>query len=121
MTTAATTPDDARLMDVLQGGRCFYCGEPVGAKATFDHLIPQAYGGTDDPGNIVLAHRRCNRAKADRLPTPEEIDRLVAQRKRSRLGVWPPLLALRAAPEGEEWVTVARAVAALKSSPGTAP
>ncbi|HYD30856.1 MAG TPA: HNH endonuclease [Azospirillaceae bacterium] len=106
------TPDDTLVMEVIQGGRCFYCGEPVGAKATFDHVIPQCYGGTDDPGNIVLAHRRCNQLKGDRLPTPDEIGRLVAQRKRSRLGVWPPVLALRDAEEGEEWIVVARAVAA---------
>lgn len=106
------TGEDARLMDVLQGGRCFYCGEPVGGKATFDHLIPKAYGGTDAAANIVLAHRRCNRLKADRLPTTEEIDRFIAQRRRSRLGVWPPLMALRDAAEGEEWMVLARAVAA---------
>ena len=108
------TQDDGRLMDVLQGGRCFYCGEPAGAKATFDHLIPRAYGGADDPANIVLAHRRCNQRKGDRLPTTEEIERLVAQRRRSRLGVWPPLLALRDAEPGDEWVAVARAIAALR-------
>lgn len=108
-------PEDARLMDVLQGGRCFYCGEPVGAGATFDHLIPKAYGGTDAAANIVLAHRRCNRLKGDRLPTPDEIDRFARQRRGSRLGVWPPLLALRNAPEGEEWVTVARSVAAERT------
>lgn len=109
------TPDDARLIDVSQGGRCFYCGEALGAKATFDHLIPQAYGGADEPANVVLAHRRCNQMKGDRLPTPEEIDRFVERRRRSRLGVWPPLLALRDAdPDEDEWVVVARAIAALR-------
>jgi len=111
------TPEDAKLMDVLQGGCCFYCGGPVGAKATFDHLIPQAYGGTDDPGNIVLAHRRCNQMKGDRLPTPEELDRLIAQRRHSRLGVWPPLLALRDAEPGDEWIAVARAVSGQTTKP----
>ncbi len=106
------TPEDAALMDVAQGGRCFYCGEPVGRKATFDHVIPKAYGGADDPGNIVLAHLRCNRMKGDRLPTREEAERLILQRRGSRLGVWPPILALLDAEEGEEWIAVARAVAA---------
>lgn len=114
ITPAGITPDDARLLDVIQGGRCFYCGEPVGAKATFDHVVPRAYGGTDDPGNIVLAHRRCNQLKGDRLPTPDEIERLIAQRRRSRLAVWPPILAIRDAAEGEEWIALARAVAALR-------
>ncbi|HYD98564.1 MAG TPA: HNH endonuclease [Alphaproteobacteria bacterium] len=98
-------------LEIAQGGRCFYCAEPVGAKATFDHVIPQAFGGTDDPGNIVLAHRRCNQRKGDRLPTGEEIERLVRQRRGSQLGVWPPILALAAAAPGEEWIAVARAVA----------
>ncbi|HRQ82954.1 MAG TPA: HNH endonuclease, partial [Azospirillaceae bacterium] len=101
---APPSPDDARLMDVQQGGRCFLCGEPVGAKATYDHLIPRAYGGADVAGNVVLVHARCNKKKADRLPTPDEIDRFIAMRKGSRLGVWPPLLALRQAEEGEEWI-----------------
>lgn len=105
--------DDAILMDVAQGGRCFYCGEPVGAKATFDHVIPLAYGGADEPANVVIAHRRCNQAKGDRLPTPDEVERLLRQRRGSRLGVWPPITALREAEPGEEWVTVARAVADL--------
>lgn len=108
------TPDDARLMDVLQGGRCFLCGEPVGGKATFDHLIPQAYGGADEPANVVLAHRRCNQTKGDRLPTPDELDRFFKERRNSRLGIWPPLKALREAAPGDEWIAVARAVAASR-------
>ena len=102
-------------MDVLQGGRCFYCDEPVGTKATFDHVIPLAYGGADETANIVLAHRRCNQRKGDRLPTPEEVERFLAQRRRSRRGVWPPIAALKDAEEGEEWLTVARAIAALRT------
>jgi 5-methylcytosine-specific restriction endonuclease McrA len=35
---------------------------------TLDHLIPASKGGTDDPENLKLAHRSCNRAKGDRLP-----------------------------------------------------
>ncbi|WP_207481168.1 HNH endonuclease [Arenibaculum pallidiluteum] len=107
------TREDYQLMDISQGGLCFYCGKPMGAAATDDHLIPRAYGGADLPGNVVLAHRRCNQLKGDRLPTVDEIDRLVAQRRRSRLGIWPPLLALRDAEPGGEWVAVARAIADL--------
>ncbi|WP_042446055.1 HNH endonuclease [Azospirillum sp. B510] len=109
------TPDDARLMDVQQGGRCFFCDKPVGETATFDHLIPQAYGGIDDPANIVLAHRRCNQRKGDRLPTAEELDRFLSLRRSSRLGVWPPLRALRDGEEGadeeQRWFSVAQAIA----------
>ena len=108
------TPDHITLMDVQQGGRCFYCGEPVGGKATLDHLIPQAFGGADEPSNVVLAHRRCNQRKSDRLPTPDELDRFFAARRSSRLGVWPPLRALRDAEDGDEWITVARAISQQK-------
>lgn len=108
------TPDDASLMDVQQGGRCFFCGEPVGAKVTFDHLIPQAYGGEDEAANVVLAHRRCNQRKSDRLPTPDELDRFFAMRRNSRLGVWPPLRALRNAEDGQEWIVMARAISQAK-------
>jgi 5-methylcytosine-specific restriction endonuclease McrA len=108
-------PEDTQLMDVLQGGRCFFCDQPIGAKATFDHLIPQAYGGVDEPSNIVLAHRRCNQEKLDRLPTREEIERFLTQRRRSRLGIWPPIQALHDAdPDDDEWLVVARAIAALR-------
>jgi hypothetical protein len=107
--------DEARLMDVQQGGLCFLCGQPVGAKATFDHLIPQAYGGADIAANVVLVHRRCNQKKAADLPSDGDIDRFVALRRGSRLGVWPPLLALRrAGPDEDEWMVLARAVAAAK-------
>ena len=107
------TPDDAHLMDVQQGGRCFLCGGAVGGKATYDHLIPQAYGGADVPGNVVLAHARCNQLKGDRLPTPEEVSRFILMRRGSRLGVWPPLLAVRDADGDEDaaWLALARAVA----------
>jgi 5-methylcytosine-specific restriction endonuclease McrA len=106
------TREDYLLMEIAQGGLCFHCGKPVGGAATDDHLIPRAYGGADVPGNVVLAHRRCNQLKGDRLPTAEEVERLVAQRRRSRLGVWPPLLAILDAEPGQEWIAVARAVAA---------
>lgn len=99
-------------MIVAQSGRCFHCGEPIGAKATDDHLIPRAYGGADVAGNVVLVHRRCNQLKGDRLPTAQEVERLVEQRRRSRLGVWPPLLALLDAEPGQEWIAVAIAIRA---------
>lgn len=110
------TFDPDRLL-AAQGGRCFYCGDPAGRGATVDHLIPKAYGGIDDVANCVIAHRRCNQLKGDRLPTPDEIERLVADRKRTRLPVWPPLLALLDAEPGREWITVAVAIRDLGGRP----
>ena len=84
----------------------------MGGKATYDHFIPKCYGGIDDIANIVLSHRRCNILKGDRLPTPDEIDSFITLRRSARLPIWPPILALAEAEEGEEWIVVARAVAA---------
>lgn len=39
------------------GYRCHYCGAPAN---TVDHLKPYAYGGTDDPSNLVAACSPCN-------------------------------------------------------------
>ncbi|HZH28572.1 MAG TPA: HNH endonuclease [Azospirillaceae bacterium] len=103
-------PFDPDRLLAAQGGRCFYCGDALGRGATVDHLIPQAYGGIDDVANCVMAHRRCNQLKGDRLPTADEIDRLVEERKRSRLPVWPPLLAVRDADPDQAWMECALAI-----------
>jgi hypothetical protein len=39
---------------------CAYCGGPAG---TIDHVRPQAFGGTDDPDNLVDACQPCNSRK----------------------------------------------------------
>lgn len=33
--------------------------------ATVDHLIPLSAGGTDDLGNVALAHRQCNTRRSN--------------------------------------------------------
>lgn len=52
------------------GCRCHLCGERVDIhtygendadSATFDHLLPQLFGGTDDDG--LIAHRGCNSSR----------------------------------------------------------
>lgn len=48
---------------------CFYCGVK-GDKDNplqIDHVIPVAAGGTDDPGNLVAACKKCNAGKKDRI------------------------------------------------------
>lgn len=103
-------PFDPDRLLAAQGWRCFHCGGPLGRGATVDHLVPKAYGGVDDVANCVMAHRRCNLLKGDRLPTADEVDRLVEERRRSRLPVWPPLLALRDADPDDAWMAVAVAI-----------
>lgn len=36
---------------------------------TIDHLLPISKGGTNDKGNLALAHRSCNMRRGNRVPT----------------------------------------------------
>ncbi len=49
---------------------CQYCGvTAVPAELTVDHVVPVSRGGAPDSWeNVVLACKRCNWRKADRLP-----------------------------------------------------
>lgn len=44
--------------------------------ATVDHVIPLSEGGTNDPGNLVLACANCNK---DRTSTPDPASRACAE------------------------------------------
>lgn len=71
----------ARL-HAVQGGRCFYCGRPMGDDVTRDHFIPRACCRNLQLAprgfNSVLAHKRCNERKGDRWPTAAERVRFAA-------------------------------------------
>jgi 5-methylcytosine-specific restriction endonuclease McrA len=56
-----------------QRGLCYLCGEPLDGPGTWDHVTPRRLGGPDHPVNVLLAHRRCNEAKAHRAPYPCEL------------------------------------------------
>lgn len=70
----------ARSLFDLQDGVCGLCGEPIfhpdayrkhgvvdGPETpTIDHVKPRSQQGGDHVSNLLLAHRRCNLAKADR-------------------------------------------------------
>lgn len=50
------------------GFRCWLCGRELApARVTVDHIVSRERGGSNKPGNIALAHERCNRAKGDSL------------------------------------------------------
>jgi len=52
-----------------QGGRCYYCGEPVDEEeATVDHMIPTSFGGEDRLENKVMSCRHCNNRKSNSTP-----------------------------------------------------
>lgn len=54
---------------------CAICGRPVDKSLlyphplspTVDHILPLAKGGTNELGNLQLAHWTCNRQKSDKL------------------------------------------------------
>jgi 5-methylcytosine-specific restriction endonuclease McrA len=53
---------------------CQYCGRGKGelgyrGSLTRDHVVPLSRGGDNDWTNVVTACSRCNRTKADRLPS----------------------------------------------------
>jgi 5-methylcytosine-specific restriction endonuclease McrA len=83
---AVTRARDA--LSGFQGGRCFYCQEPFSALSSqlhVDHVFPvalMAVGGQSMPDlnglwNLVLACAPCNLRKSSRLPTVDEIARLI--------------------------------------------
>lgn len=70
----------AALFERDGGSNCALCGVEVdmalasGPKGdewgpSIDHITPRSLGGSDDLGNLQLAHWRCNRAKGARLTT----------------------------------------------------
>ncbi|MGN6089626.1 MAG: HNH endonuclease [Actinomycetes bacterium] len=58
------------------GWRCWICGGELDRTVaatdptapTIDHVLPRALGGSSEPSNLRLAHRRCNGRRGSRLP-----------------------------------------------------
>lgn len=51
------------------GGVCQYTGRKLAPdEGNIDHVLPRSRGGKTSWDNCVLAHRKVNAAKADRLP-----------------------------------------------------
>ncbi len=98
---------------------------PVGSPhaASVDHVIPRSRGGTNDPANLRLAHRRCNGQRGSHLPELEWPAELgvhepaplwdVLQRAMRRRGDWEVVAAVAAhgAERAEHWL--ASAVASI--------
>ena len=56
------------ILDNFQHGRCFYCHHDIRARTGHvDHFIPWSKYPLDLGHNFVVAHQRCNSAKADHL------------------------------------------------------
>lgn len=48
-----------------QKGLCFYCHQPMGRKATTEHLLAKSRGGRKTYRNIKAAHFQCNLVVGD--------------------------------------------------------
>lgn len=58
-----------------QQGVCVYCRENMlWIDTSFDHVIPISKGGTFKVKNIVLAHSKCNKEKANKIIKPMEVN-----------------------------------------------
>lgn len=72
----AEAPGEFTGLDLLaafqrQRGACYYCSNKVGGRHGpwhADHFIPLSRGGTNEPGNIVIACAGCNLRKHNKMP-----------------------------------------------------
>src|SRR3954465_1294169 len=104
---------------------CWVCSgdvepaSPAGSPPppSVDHVIPRSRGGTNDPSNLRLAHRRCNGQRGSRLPEllwPTDLMVFdpaplwpVIQRALRRPGEWELVAAVgeASAEEAERWLS----------------
>jgi 5-methylcytosine-specific restriction endonuclease McrA len=72
----------------LQAGRCFYCaGALVEVAAEVDHFIPWSRYPADLVHNLVLADRRCNGKKRDRIAHTDHLYRWADRNRRDGDGL----------------------------------
>jgi 5-methylcytosine-specific restriction endonuclease McrA len=71
-----------RPLLALQDGRCFYSGVRITERtAEVDHVLPWSLTRNNSVGNLVLATKRANLAKGDRLPTADEAKRWIERNR----------------------------------------
>ena len=63
----------------MQSGKCFYCEAPDMISPEVDHVLPWTFVLEDRTWNLVLACRKCNNVKRDRLARTEFLERLCAR------------------------------------------
>jgi hypothetical protein len=66
----------------LQRNLCFYCSMPMAQQVDVDHFVPWALYPMDLGHNFVVAHRKCNSDKRDRLASEAHLSAWV-ERNRS--------------------------------------
>jgi hypothetical protein len=62
------TAEDVRIQFKMQKGNCWWCGNHITDKWEVDHRIAVSRGGMNTNRDIVVACRRCNRSKKDKMP-----------------------------------------------------
>jgi 5-methylcytosine-specific restriction endonuclease McrA len=63
----------------MQAGKCFYCETADLGAPEVDHVLPWTFVLEDRTWNLVLACRKCNNMKRDRLASADFLDRLCAR------------------------------------------
>jgi hypothetical protein len=71
---------------VIQNGKCFYdAGHDIGLFEV-DHVLPWSFVLEDRTWNLVLACRKCNNDKRDKLTNMDAIERLCARNEKIAKG-----------------------------------
>ena len=65
----------------IQDGRCFYDESHDMASPEVDHVLPWSFVLEDRTWNLVLACRKCNNEKRDRLANMDALETLCARNK----------------------------------------
>jgi hypothetical protein len=63
----------------FEGNTCFYCGKKISSAAHVDHVIPWSFVKSDHLWNFVLACPACNSKKKDKLPSKENLSRVIVR------------------------------------------
>lgn len=66
----------------FENNTCFYCGKKIKATAHVDHVIPWSFVKSDHLWNFVLACPACNSRKKDKLPSKENLSRVIVRNEK---------------------------------------
>jgi CRISPR/Cas system Type II protein with McrA/HNH and RuvC-like nuclease domain len=80
---------------VMQNGKCFYDESHDMASPEVDHVLPWSFVLEDRTWNLVLACRKCNNEKRDKLTNMEALERLCVRNQRvvkEHIGTTPKFL-----------------------------
>jgi 5-methylcytosine-specific restriction endonuclease McrA len=58
--------EEIKQLKESSNNQCLYCKSPDNLQ--IDHYVPLAKGGSHHISNLVIACRRCNLAKSDKMP-----------------------------------------------------